>query len=99
MALPGRRIRVIAGTPIQIGDRRILPSVLVTTLEAGHSTSSRFRSVRVRPISFVAQGPEGAQWQEIPNATANILVGMGTVAAGVAVVALALSLLIRRIRA
>ena len=71
MRLPTQRIRIVAGTPIEVGKYRLLPSVLVSTLEGGEGKSSAFQSAKIRPISFVEQGPNGARWLEIPNTMAD----------------------------
>ena len=83
MDLPSQRIRIISGTPIEVGDYRLLLSVLVNTVE-GKGPSGRFLMTKLRPVSLVAQGPEGAKWHEIPNETGNVLSVMAAVAAGIA---------------
>ena len=92
--LPSQRIRLVAGTPIVVGGRRLLPSVLVTTMEGGDVPSGHFGSVKVRPVSIVEEGPDGARWLEIPNATMNVITmmaaaGLGIAAVGVAIIVLA----------
>ena len=97
MQMPVQKTRVVAGTPIVVGERRLLPSVLVTTMEGGDPNSGDansgdagsggfFRFVKARPISIVVEEPGGARWLEIPNATGNVLSQM---AAAGAVIALA----------
>lgn len=84
MQMPVQKIRVVAGTPIVVGEHRLLPSVLVTTVEGGKAGDGGFfRFVKARPVSLVVEEPEGARWLEIPNATGNILSQM--VAAGAAI--------------
>ena len=85
MKLPSQRIRIMAGAPIDAGEYRLLPSVLVNTLEA-KSESGRLRMMKMRPVSVVAQGPEGTRWYEIPNETGQILSVMAAIAGGIAVV-------------
>lgn len=87
-----QRIRVMAGTPVEAGERRLLPSVLVTTVEGGDAASGLFRYVRMRPISLVVEGPDGARWIEIEDATGQALSGM--LAAGAALAALSLLLIV-----
>ncbi len=85
MKLPSQRIRIMAGTPLDAGEYRLLPSVLVNTVEA-KSESGRLRMMKMRPVSVVAQGPEGTRWHEIPNETGQTLSVMAAIAAGIAVV-------------
>jgi len=98
MTLPTQRIRIVAGTPIEVGKYRLLPSVLVSTLESGTEKDSAFQAVKLRPISFVEQGPNGARWLEIPNATADTLSVMAAIGVGIAAVSLALIVLLRLVR-
>ncbi len=84
MALPKQRIRIVAGSPIEVGDQRLLPSVLVSTMEAGDTESGIFRRIKMRPISIVATGPQGTRWHKIPNATSDKLSVMAAVGLGVA---------------
>ena len=98
MMLPTQRIRVVAGTPIVVGERRLLPSVVVTTVEGGDSKAGIFRYVKTRPVSVVEEGPEGARWLEIPNATVNTLGTMAAVGVGVAAVSVLLIGLVRLVR-
>jgi hypothetical protein len=83
MQMPVQKTRVVAGTPIVVGERRLLPSVLVSTIEGGDAGVGFFRFVKARPVSIVVEEPEGARWLEIPNATGNVLSQMA--AAGVAI--------------
>ena len=91
MQMPVQKIRVVAGTPIVVGERRLLPSVLVTTMEGGDaSTGGLFRFVKARPVSVVVEGPEGARWLEIPNTTENTLSQMAAAGAAIALVSVLL---------
>lgn len=96
--LPTPRIRMVAGTPMVVGERRLLPSVVVTTMEGGDARSGIFRYVKARPVSVVEEGPEGARWLEIPNATANTLSTMAAIGAAIAAVSVLLIGLIRLAR-
>ena len=98
MTLPTQRIRIVAGTPIEVGKYRLLPSVLVSILESGNGENSAFQAAKLRPVSFVEQGPDGARWLEIPNTTADTLSVMAAVAAGIAVISLTLIVLLRLVR-
>jgi hypothetical protein len=98
MMLPTQRIRMVAGTPIVVGERRLLPSVVVTTMESGDARSGIFRYVKARPVSIVEEGPEGARWLEIPNATANTLSTMAAIGVGVAAISVLLIGLFRLLR-
>lgn len=99
MALPAQKICVRAATPIEIGERRLLPSVLVSTVQAGGAAGG-FQGVQLRPISLVEEGPAGARWIEIPNATTQALsmmlaAGLGVAALGLLI--LGLTALLRRV--
>jgi hypothetical protein len=101
MELPEQRVRVVAATPIEVDDRRLLPSVLVTT---HHASRHRQRGagigtmVRLRPISIVVEGPESAEWMEIPNATADIVSSMAAAAATITVVSVVIIAVSRFLR-
>ena len=72
--------KIVAGTPIEAGDRRFLPSVLVTTIEGGSPGGGMFRGARIRPISVIEQGPDGNRWHAIPNTTQDtlsVMIGVG----------------------
>jgi hypothetical protein len=91
MKLPVKQIRVVAASPVEAGDRRLLPSVLVTTMRTSHSqkgSSGGGEAVRLRPVSIVVEGTESAEWMEIPNTTANIVNQMAATAATMALVGL-----------
>ncbi|MBN1262402.1 MAG: hypothetical protein JXB35_17110 [Anaerolineae bacterium] len=80
------KTHIVAGDPITIGNRKLTPSVMITTVEGGHATAGAlFRGARIRPISVVEQGPEGNRWHIIPNKTQDTLSVMAGVALGVAV--------------
>ncbi len=98
MMMPTQRTRMVAGTPIVVGERRLLPSVAVTTLEGGEPGAGIFRYVKARPVSIVAEGPEGARWLEIPNTTVNTLSTMAAVGVGVAAISVLLIALFRLLR-
>jgi hypothetical protein len=91
MELPEQRIRVVAASPIEVGDRRLLPSVLVSSLRTSCThggPAGGGAAIRLRPISVVLEGPESAEWIEIPNTTANMLSQMMTAAATITLVSL-----------
>ncbi len=99
MQMPVQKTRVVAGTPIVVGERRLLPSVLVTTMEGGDAGAGFFRFVKARPVSVVIEETEGARWLEIPNVTENTLSTMAAVGAGIAlasVLLMGLAHLVRR---
>lgn len=98
MALPTQRIQVVAGAPIVVGERRLLPAVLVTTMEGGTPGAIVFRSAALRPVSIVEETPEGAHWFEIPNTTENILHTLMAIGLGLASVCALLVLLARILR-
>ena len=86
--------RIVAGTPIEAGGRRFLPSVMVTTLEhnaAGHI----FQVRRMRPVSVIEEGADIKHWHNIPDATQNALSQMAAVALLVAGMGLLILLLNR----
>ena len=45
MGLPEQRIRILAGTPIEVGEQRLLPSVLVNTITMDQPASLNFVSL------------------------------------------------------
>ena len=99
MQIPVQKTRVVAGPPIVVGERRLLPSVLVTTMEGGNAaTGGFFRFVKARPVSVVIEGPEGARWLEIPNTTENTLSQMAAAAAGIALMSVLLMGLFHLVR-
>jgi len=98
MPLPTQRIRIVAGAPIEVEGYRLLPSVLVSALEGGDGKNAIFLSTKMRPVSFVEQGADGARWLEIPNATADAFSVMAGIGGGIAVVSLALLVLLRLVR-
>ncbi len=98
MALPTKRIQVVAGAPIVVGARRLLPAVLVTTTEGGTPGVSVFRSAVLRPISIVEETPEGAHWLEIPNATEDTIHTFMAIGLGLASVCALIVLLAQVIR-
>jgi len=98
MQIPVQKTRVVAGTPIVVDERRLLPSVLVTTMEGKSVGAGFFRFVKARPVSVVVQGPDGARWLEIPNATENILSTMAAAGAAIALVSVLLMGLFHLVR-
>jgi len=86
MKLPEQRIRLVAADPIEVGTRRLLPSVLVNTSSLQSPDQGTFHFVRLRPASIVVEGENSAEWIEIPNTTGNILSAMAAAAAGIALV-------------
>lgn len=96
--LPAQKIRLVAGTPIDAGDRRLLPSVLVTTMTGGDGSATRFGYVKVRPTSIVEEGPDGARWLEIPNATLDAINTMAAAGLGIALAGMLIILLLRLAR-
>ena len=97
MKLPNQRIRIMAGTPIETGEYRLLPSVLVNMVE-GKAESGRFMMAKMRPVSVVVQGPDGTRWHEIPNQTGQTLSIMAAIAAAVAVVSIVVIAMVRLAR-
>lgn len=86
------RTRIVAGVPIDVGGRRFLPSVMVTTLEKNNE-GGIFHVTRQRPISVVEEGVGTRRWHELPDATQNALSRMAAAAFVVAVVGILFILL------
>jgi len=86
MKLPERRTRLVAAREIEAGGQRLLPSVLVETVAYRAPGYGLYHQVKARPSSIVVEGPESAQWLEIPNETTAILSQMAAVAAGIALI-------------
>ncbi len=97
MAIPTQRIQMIAGTPIAVGSWRLLPSVMASTLSSGDGPAG-LRAVKLRPVSLVVDGPDGARWLPIPNALNAALSPLLMAGVGVAAVSLGLIMLIRLVR-
>ena len=87
--------KIVAGTPIEAGGKRFLPSVLVTTIEGGTPGGGTFHSARIRPISVIEQSPDGNRWHAIPNTTQDTLSVMTAIGLGVALVGSLIILLTR----
>ncbi|HNT76229.1 MAG TPA: hypothetical protein PKH77_14535 [Anaerolineae bacterium] len=98
MTIPTQRIQMVAGTPIEVGSRRLLPSVMVSTLRGGAAGPAGLRVVRLRPVSLVVDGPDGARWLPIPNALAETLAPFLVASVGVAALSIVLMVLIRLMR-
>ena len=98
MKLPERRTRLVAATPIDLGEVRLLPSVLVETTAYSVPGRGLLRQVKARPVSIVVERPESAQWLEIPNETTATLSNMAAPAVGIALVAVFLMGAIRFLR-
>ncbi len=79
-----QRTRIVSATPIEAGKFRLLPAVLVMSQQGGMPDTGYFSQVRMRPVSVVAQGPEGARWHALPDATQAALSQMAAVGAIVA---------------
>ena len=88
MGMPEQRIRILAGTPIEVNEQRLLPSVLVKTLNTDKPNSGKLRIVKLRPISVVVTSPQDTQWLEIPNTTMDTLSTMAGAGAAIALVSL-----------
>lgn len=98
MALPEQRTRILAGTPMDVGGQRLLPSVLVKTINTGTSKNGFGRSVKLRPISIVVTSPHNTEWLEIPNTTMNTLSTMAGAGAVIALLSLVLMAIIRLVK-
>lgn len=92
------KTRVRAATPLEAGDRRFLPSVLVTTVDGHLGPTGAMQGVRLRPISVVEQGPEGNRWYAIPDVTRDALSKMAAAGLGVMLVSILGLLLIHFVR-
>jgi hypothetical protein len=98
MSLPEQHTRIMAADPIEVGDVRVLPSVLVNTSSqrwSGYGVSSR---VRLRPVSVVVESPAGTRWHEIPNTESDAVSRMMAVAGGIAGISLLILVLARWMR-
>jgi hypothetical protein len=88
MILPEQHTRITAADPIEVGDLRLLPSVLVDTTSQHWPGKGLSSKVRIRPVSVVVESPDGARWLEIPNTESDQISGMVAVAGGIAVVSI-----------
>ena len=98
MGLPEQRIRILAGTPIEVGEQRLLPSVLVNTITMDQPNSAKSRIVKLRPTSIVVTSQEDTEWIEIPNTTMDTLSTMAGVGAAVGLVSLFIIVVARLLR-
>lgn len=98
MVFPEQHTRITAADPIEIGELRLLPSVLVDTGSRRRSGRGLSNKVRIRPVSVVVESPDGARWLEIPNKESDTLSGMLAVAGGVAGISILIIVLARVIR-
>ena len=98
MGLPEQRIRILAGTPIEVGEQRLLPSVLVNTITMDQPNSAKSRIVKLRPTSIVVTSQEDTEWIEIPNTTMDTLSTMAGVGAAVGLVSLFIIIVARLLR-
>ena len=92
------RTQIVAGAPLKVGERRLLPSMLLSTVRVDTGETGGFRGLRLRPISIVEQGPEGKRWHAIPNTTQETLSVMAAIGLGVALISSLLILLIKVLR-
>lgn len=98
MNLPEQYTRIVAADPIEAGGVRLLPSVLVNSRSQHWQGRGVFKAVQMRPISVVVEGPNGAQWYEIPNAESDAISTMLAVASGIAVVSVLVISITRLVR-
>ena len=98
MGLPEQRISILAGTPIEVGEQRLLPSVLVNTITMDQPNSAKSRIVKLRPTSIVVTSQEDTEWIEIPNTTMDTLSTMAGVGAAVGLVSLFIIIVARLLR-
>ena len=98
MGLPEQQIRIIAGTPIEVGELRLLPSVLVKTSTRDQPNSGKFRVVKMRPTSVVVTSMKDTKWLEIPNTTMDMLSKMAGMGAAIAFVSLLIIAVVRLVK-
>jgi hypothetical protein len=92
------RTKMVAGDPIEVGERRLSPSILLTTVRTNTGEQGGFLAARARPVSIVEKGPERNRWHAIPNTTQETLSVMAAVGIGVALISSVLILVIKLIR-
>jgi hypothetical protein len=95
MILPEQHTRIMAAEPIEVGDLRLLPSVLVGTASRRWADQGLSNKVRLRPVSIVVESPDGARWLEIPNEEGDAISRMMAVAGGIAAISMLLIVLVR----
>ncbi len=98
MGLPEQRIRILAGTPIEVNEQSLIPSVLVTTLDKDQPNFGKLRVVKLRPISVVVNSPQDTQWLEIPNTTMDTLSTMAGAGVAIALVSLFIIVVARLVK-
>ena len=95
MGIPEQSIRILAGTPIEVGEQRLLPSVLVNTITMDQPNQGKFRFVKLRPTSVVVTSAQDTEWLEIPNTTIDTLSMMAGVGAIIALVSFLIIVMVR----
>jgi len=75
--------KVVEGTPIRVGERKLVPQVRVTSYARRRALVGTDRLagqgggfVHMRPIAIVERGPSGERRIPIQNKTAQLLSGM-----------------------
>ncbi|MDF1513050.1 MAG: hypothetical protein P1S60_04505 [Anaerolineae bacterium] len=95
MALPEQSIRILAGTPIEVANQRLLPSVLVKTNAMTQPRRGKAWFVKLRPTSIVVTSSRDTKWLEIPNTTMDTLSTMAGAGAIIALVSLVVIVIAR----
>ena len=98
MDLPEQRTRLVAGSPIEVGEHRLLPSVLVSTVDKDQSQCAKLRYVKLRPTSLVVTSSQDTNWIEIPNETMDTLSKMAGAAGIIAFISLCVIVVVRFLR-
>lgn len=98
MTLPTQKTKIVAATPIKVGELRLLPSVLINTLSYEGDKNGECHMIKMRPISIVEEGSQETRWIEIPNSSSNALSMMAVAGLGIAAVSIALIFLLQIVR-
>ncbi len=81
-----KRIQLVAGDPIETGQRRFLPSVLVVTHQDRQTARQRVRIVSMRPVAVIEEHGGETTWHALPDVTQEQLSRMAGLALLIALV-------------
>ena len=95
MGLPVQSTRIMAGTPIEVNQQRLLPSVLVKITAMNQPEGGKLWFVKLRPTSIVVTSPQDTKWLEIPNTTMDVLSSMMGAGAIIALISVFVILITR----
>ncbi len=93
-----KQIQIVSADPIEVGERRFLPAVLVVTHQDRREGQRRRRMYKMRPIAVVEEYKGEATWHALPDVTQEYLSRMAGLAVLIAVAGTGILLLNRLLR-